>query len=80
MCTAVLGTERLSSSEIRSGAVLHQTGGNGGLPSDAEAGNVAWEIGTNLLNAIDNTRIRCLSTHEGGKGGHSRQNEVLHDS
>jgi hypothetical protein len=77
--TAVLGTEGLSSREIRAGAVLHQTIGDGGLSSDAEAGNIAGESGTDLSNAAEDTRVRRLSAHKRGKGGNNRQNEELHD-
>jgi hypothetical protein len=77
--TAVLGTEGLSSREIRAGAVLHQTIGDGGLSSDAEAGNIAGESRTDLSNAAEDTRVGYLSTHEGGNGSDSRQTEVLHD-
>jgi hypothetical protein len=77
--TTELGTEGLSSSEIRGSAVAHQTIGDGGLSSDAEAGKIAGESRTDLSNAADDTRVGCLSTHEGGNGSDSRQTEVLHD-
>jgi hypothetical protein len=77
--TAVFSAEGLGGREIRGSAVRHQTRGDGRLSGDAEAGNIAGEIGTDLSDAPEDTRVGCLSTHERGNGGNSRQNEELHD-